>query len=159
MLQYVYGHDDTVAAFTAALIPHVGDRGFGPHIKTIGVADEDGRLIAGVVFHNYDPDAGIIEISGASISKRWLTRGTIARMYQYPFLYCGCQMIVQRTPAENEYLLRMLAAYDYTFIKIPRLFGRGRDGVLCTLTYEDWIDNKFNKRLKHYLGDARQEAA
>jgi len=157
-MQYVYGHDEAVANFTAALIPHVGDRGFGPHIKAMGVIDEDGKLIAGVVFHNYDPDAGIIEISGAALDKRWITRETIARIYQYPFLFCGCQMVIQRVPADSENVLRILAAYGYTFIKIPRLFGRERDGVLCTLTYEDWIDNKFNKRFRHYLPE-QQEAA
>jgi hypothetical protein len=43
---------------------------------------------------------------------------------------------------------------------MPRLFGRERDGVICMLTYEDWVNNRFNKRLKHHLaGDAIEEAA
>jgi hypothetical protein len=151
MLDYVYGQDEIVGDFVAAMIPHVGARGFGPAAKAIGVIDEDGKLIAGLVYHNYDPDAAIIEISGASVSRRWLTRGTIARMYQYPFVTCGCQMVYQRTPAENEYLLGMLAAYDYSFVTVPRMFGRGKDGVICTLTVEDWQANRFNKRLKHHV--------
>lgn len=160
MLRYVYGHDETVGNFVAALIPHVGGRGFGPGAKAIGVIDEDGKLLAGLVYTNYDPISATMEVNGASISKRWLTRGTIARMYQYPFVQCGCQMIFQRTPADNEYLLGMLAAYDYTFLKVPRMFGRERDGVLCTLTVEDWANNRFNKRLKHHLPEtALMEAA
>ena len=158
MLGYVYGHDETVAQFVAQLIPHCR-RGFGANAKAIGVIDEDGKLIAGLVYHNYDPEAGIIEVSGASTTARWLTRGTIARFYQYPFLQCGCQMVIQRTPADDTRLLRQLAAYDYTFIKIPRLFGRDRDGVVCCLTYEDWADNRFNKRFGHHLVDAHLEEA
>ena len=158
MLDYVYGHDEVVAQCVAQLIPHCR-RGFGSNAKAIGVIDEDGKLIAGLVYHNYDPEAGIIEVSGASTTARWLTRGTIARFYQYPFLQCGCQMVIQRTPADDTRLLRQLAAYDYSFIKIPRLFGRDRDGVVCCLTYEDWAGNRFNRRFGHHLVDANLEEA
>jgi hypothetical protein len=159
MLRYVYGQDELVAEAVAQLIPHVGARGFGYAAKAIGVIDEDGRLIGGLVYHNYDPQAGVIEISGAATSSRWLSRETIRRMYQYPFHTCGCQMLFQRTPADSVKLLGQLAAYDYTFIKVPRMFGRERDGVLCTLTYEDWCANRFNQRFKHHLVDAPQQEA
>lgn len=149
MLRYVYGHDDIVAEFVRKLIPHC-HRGFGK-CRTIGIINEDGVLIAGIVYNNYDPDAEVIELSGAAIDPRWLTRESIARMSRYPFLELGVQMVVQRTPMDNEPLLRQLAATNYTFIKVPRMFGRERDGVLCLLTYEDWVDNKFNKRFGHHL--------
>jgi hypothetical protein len=161
MLKYLYGYDEIVAKFVATLIPHCRG-GFDQNSKTIGVLDEDGRLIAGLVYHNYDPQSEIIELSGAATHPRWLTRGSIARMYQYPFHQCGCQMLVQRTPADNERLLGQLAAYDFHFINIPRMFGRGKDGVLCCLTYENWAANRFNKRLKHHIDQAialEQEAA
>ena len=157
MLDYVYGHDEIVSAFVASLIPHCR-RGFG-NAKTIGVIDHDGSLLAGIVYYNYDPDAAIIEIAGASRSPRWLTRETIARMYQYPFLQIGCQMIVQRTPADDERLLRQLAVYNYRFLAMPRLFGRERDGVICMRTIEDWMNNRFNARLKHHVVDEQVEEA
>ena len=90
-------------------------------------------------------------MSGAAINKRWLTRRVIAKMYQYPFLECGCQMMIQRTPADDVNLLGQLASYGYTLTSIPRLFGRDRDGVIATLTYEDWCANDMNKKLKHHL--------
>jgi RimJ/RimL family protein N-acetyltransferase len=146
-VKYLYGHDDLVADFVAALIPSCRERGFG-RAKAIGVMDNAGRLIAGIVYHNYDPDAELIEISGAALPKTyWLTRETLRRMYEYPFLQVGVQMIVQRNAADDEYLLGVLARYGYAFIRIPRMLGRDRDGVLCTLTYEDWIANKFNRGL------------
>jgi len=154
MLHYVYGYDDVVGKFVADMIPHVGAHGFGPAAKTIGIVNANGLLVAGIVYHNYDPGAGLIEISGAALpGQQWLTRETIRRQYQYPFHQCGCQMIVQRNPADNERLLRQLAAYDYMFIKVPRMFGRDKDGVLCLLTYEAWASNRFNKRFKHHLVD------
>lgn len=152
-LDYAYGHDAVICAFVAGLIPAVRPYGFPPTAKAIGVV-EGTDLIAGLVYHNYDPGAGIIEISGAALPGRaWLSRETIKRMYQYPFLELGCQMVVQRNAADDERLLGMLAAYDYSFIRIPRMLGRDKDGVLCCLTYEDWCNNRFNKRFGHHLTD------
>lgn len=150
-LRYIYDHPDVVAKFVAQMIPHVRT-GFSPGYTTIGMINQDGLLVAGLVYHNYDRDAQTCEISGAALpGVQWLTRETIAQFYGYPFLQLGCQMIYQRTPANNERLLGMLAAYDYSFIKIPRAFGRHADGVLCLLTYEAWASNRFNRRLKHHL--------
>jgi RimJ/RimL family protein N-acetyltransferase len=160
MLGYVYGHDAEIADFVAQLIPHCR-RGFGPNAKAMGILDRDGILIAGVVWHNWDPDAGIMEISGAALpGAPWIRRGTLARIYRYPFLELNCQMIVQRVRADNEALLGVLARYDYGFSKVPRLFGRDCDGIVCTLTIEDWANNRFNARFKHHLDDEPlQEAA
>ena len=147
MLDYIYGHDGIIAEFVASLIPHCR-RGFGPNAKAIGVIDAEGHLIAGLVYHNWDPDAGIIELSGAALpGKYWLTRRTLLRMYQYPFYQCGCQMVVQRTPADDVRLLGILAAYGFAFIDMPRLFGHERDGVICYLTREAWESNRFNRKL------------
>jgi hypothetical protein len=161
MLDYVYGHDEIVAGFVAAMIPAAQDRGFG-RCKAIGVVDGD-QLIAGLVYHNWNPEAGVIEMSAAAIpGRQWLTRETIRQMYQYPFLQIGCQMMLQLTPASDERLLRQLSALNYTFVRIPRLLGRDSDGVVCLLTREAWQDNKFNKRLGHHrdvLQLATREAA
>lgn len=152
MLRYIFDKPEIVANCVALLIPHCRARGFGK-CSAIGVIDEDGKLIGGLVYHNYDPEANVIEISGAATHPRWLTRETIRWMYVYPFHQLGVQMVVQRTPADDERLLRQLAAYDYMFIKVPRMFGRERDGVLCLLTYEDWCANRFNKRFRHHVRD------
>ena len=161
MCDYVYGHDKIVGYFVAGLIPHC-TRGFGDNIKTIGVINDEGSLIAGLVYHNYDPEAGVIEISGAALpGAHWLTRETIKRMYTYPFHQCGCQMVVQRTPSDNERLLYMLSRYGYTFVKVDRLFGRDRDCTICTLTREAWEGNRYNARLQHHLAPPiiQEEAA
>lgn len=147
MLDYVYGQDDIVAQFVAQLIPSCRERGFGK-CKAIGVI-ENGDLIAGLVYHNWDDGAGVIEMSGAALpGKFWLTSETLRRIYEYPFLQVGCQMVLMRVRAEDTRLLRILAAIGYMFVKVPRMLGRDKDGVICLLTIEDWISNKFNQRAR-----------
>ena len=124
-LRYVFDQPEIVANCAAMLIPAVRGRGFGK-CSAIGVIDEEGKLIAGIVYNNWNPDAGIIEMHAASIHPRWLTRETMKQMYQYPFHQLGVQMIVQQTPVEDERLLRQLAAGNYTFIHVPRMFGRDK---------------------------------
>ena len=146
MLHYVYGQDEIIADFVTRMIPHANGRGFGK-CKTIGVVNDDGHLIAGIVYHDYNPEAGVIMLAAAAIPKsRWLTRETIRRMYEYPFEQIGMQMIMQPTPADNEPLLRQLAALGFMFVSVPRMYGRERDGVLALLTREAWLTMKFIRR-------------
>ena len=160
MLDYVYGHNELVADFVASLIPACEGRGLPKASSAFGVIDEQGRLVAGMVYHHYDPASGVIEMTGAALpGQQWLSRETIRRMYTYPFLQLGCQMVLMRVSARDERLLRQLAALNYAFIRIPRLLGRDHDAVVCLLTYEDWINSKFQKRLRHYLDEPAQEAA
>jgi len=93
MLDYVYGHDQLIAQFVAQLIPSCRARGFNASALTaMGIIDGDGRLVAGMVYHNWDPEAGVLEMSGAALpGVQWLSRETIRRMYSYPFLQCDCQ--------------------------------------------------------------------
>jgi hypothetical protein len=159
MLDYVYGHDALIAEFVSGLIPELHGRSLARSSKAFGVVNKDGVLIAGMVYHNWDPEAGVIEMSGASIDPKWLTAETLKRMYQYPYLGLRCQMTFMRVAADNERLLRQLAAFNYAFIRTPRMLGRNKDAVLCQLTYEAWCENKICKRYKHHLEDLRASEA
>jgi len=155
MLDYVFGHDEVVAAFVAQLIPECRERGFGK-CRAIGVVDETG-LLGGLVYRNWCPEVGTIEISGAALpGTNWLSRRTIQIMYDYPFYQCGCQMVIKTTMADNEIVLRIMAAVGFSLHHIKRLGGRDRDGVVGTLTVEDWEASKYNVNRKR---DQLREAA
>lgn len=106
---------------------------------------EDGELIAGIVFHNWEPDAGVIEISGAGTSKRWLTRQTLRAMFSVPFEQWGCQCLVMRVDPDDAALTRMLTAYGFELFVIPRLRGRDKAEHVFVLTDDSWKANKFNR--------------
>lgn len=106
---------------------------------------EDGELIAGIVYHNWEPDAGIVEISGAGTSKRWLTRQTLRAMFAIPFEQWGCQCVLMRVDPDDHALTRMLKAYGFELYVIPRLRGRDKNEHVFILTDEAWRENKFNR--------------
>ena len=158
MLDYVFGHDEVVAAFVAQLIPECRERGFGK-CRAIGVVDETG-LLGGLVYRNWCPEVGTIEISGAALpGTNWLSRRTIQIMYDYPFYGVGCQMVIKTTMADNEIVLRIMAAVGFTLHKIKRLGGRDRDGVVGTLTVEDWETSKYNANRKRKVEQPTAKAA
>jgi hypothetical protein len=103
----------------------------------------DGELAAGLVYHNYDPDAGVIEISGASWIKGWLTRSVLKAMYGYPFRDCGCQAVVQRVADDDRAQHRMLKVWGAERYRIPRLRGFDRAENIYVTTRETWETNSF----------------
>lgn len=106
---------------------------------------ENGNLLAGMVYHNYDAGAGVIEISGAADSPRWLGRPVLKQMFEYPFKQLGCQAVVMRVDSNNARLGRMLPAYGFMKYEIPRLRGRDRSETIYVLHDDVWMTNKFNK--------------
>jgi hypothetical protein len=104
---------------------------------------DDGELAAGLVYHNFDPSAELIEISGAAWAKGWLTRAVLKIMYGYPFVDCGCQAVVQRVPDDDKAQHRMLKAFGAEHYRIPRLRGRDRAENIFVTTRETWEANKF----------------
>ena len=129
-----------IEEFVSLLIPGC-ERGFGSH-TSMGVV-RNGELIAGILYHNYSPESGVIEISGAATDSRWLTRQTLRAMFSYPFDEVGCQMVVARHSEHNARLRRMWRAVGSSEFVIPRLKGRNEAMVVTTLTddaWRKWID-------------------
>lgn len=116
-------------------------RTFG-ECRAIAILDDD-RLAAGLIYHNYDPDAHVIEISGAAWAKGWLTRSVLKAMYGYPFIDCGCQAVIQRVSDDDKAQHRMLKAYGAERYRIPRLRGENAAENIFLTTREAWAANKF----------------
>ena len=140
----VYGYDDAVARFVSDQIPFGGAGGFAP-CTAMGVANADDFLIGGFVFHNYEPEIGVIEVSFAGIERLWLTRPILYAAFSYVFNQLACQLACSRTPVRLRHACRIAGAYGFKQVTVPRLFGRDEDGIISTLTVEDWRVNGFHK--------------
>lgn len=135
--------DDRVAAWVGTQI--WGRPDAFENARAMGVLRKDGKPAAGLVFHNWDPEAGIIEISAAAVDRRWLTRRVATEAMAYAFGLCGCQMVLARYDERNTSARKIWAALGSTETRIPRLYGRDVAGILATLTDDAWGASKFNE--------------
>ncbi len=123
---------EQVAAFVAEQLGFA--RGFGEY-AALGFGDP---LVAGFVFHNWNPEAGTIEVSGASLRRNWATKDVVKAIFAYPFDQLGCQMVVARHSAGNARVRRIWKSLGADEFVIPRLRGRNEDEAIATLTVEAW---------------------
>jgi RimJ/RimL family protein N-acetyltransferase len=97
--------------WAATRIPELHGREFLDKHAGMGVEDSEGRVLGVVVFHNWDPDGGTMQVSAAADDARWLlARQAIAAMRHYVFIGCGCQKIWSITPSDNKRGLRLVRA-------------------------------------------------
>lgn len=107
---------------------------------------DGGEVVAAVVYNNWDPDAGVIEISAASKNRRWLTRPVLKALFEYPFIECQCQAVVLRVADDNTHMHRIAKAYGFEHYIIPRLRGRDANENVFVLSDDAWKSNRFNRK-------------
>ena len=142
-MRLLFGESETVAPFVARLIWGEGYE-FGPN-QAIGVLDKDGTLVAGMVYHQMHLQHGIIEMSGASLTKRWLNKEILHSIHAYPFSIPGVRVVVHHNGPHQTSLHRTLRAYGYQETLIPNLWDEGEPMHTWTLTRADWVTNKFER--------------
>lgn len=131
-----------VARWAADRIWSPEHRGFGP-CKAMAVVEGD-RILGVMVYHNWVPEHGIIELSGASDTPRWTCRrDVITEIFGYPFSFC--QMIVMQQDMTSP-ARRIWRRFGCDEVVIPRLRGRHADGSLMTLTDDQWKRHPMNLR-------------
>ena len=135
-----WGHDHFVAPWVATQIGL--DAPFG-ECRAGAVLDRRDNFAAGLVFHNYSPSAGVMEIAGAAIDPKWPQRGVLVAMFDYVFERAGCQMAVARTHPENLRALRIWRSLGAEEHLLPRMRGRDTPDVVSLLTEEAWRASKF----------------
>ena len=119
------------------------DRGFG-ECSAIGFV-KDGRIEAGVVYHNWQPESLVIEMSAASLHRGWLNKARLSAIFSYPFDQLKCRLVVARHSERNRTarrIWRSLGADEYV---IPELRGPSEAEVIATLSAETWRSGRFGR--------------
>lgn len=111
---------------------------------SMGVFSRD-QLVAGTLYHNWQPETGVIELTSASLEKRWLTRPVINAMFELPFQRLGCQMVVLRVREDNDNMQGIARSFGFDEYFIPRLGGRDKGEHIFTFTDDQWASSKFRK--------------
>ena len=106
----------------------------------------DGEDVIGIVaFHNYDAKAGVMELSAAAETPRWLTRRDLHAVFSCVFNQCGCPAAILRCAPEDLRMARIATAYGFKRYEIPRLRGRDESEIVYVLGDDQWRANGFHK--------------
>lgn len=129
-----WGYDHAVADWVAKRVDGC-ERGFGS-CRSLGVMDDEGNIRGGIVFHDYWPERGLIEVSAAGTHPAWFThdveRAAIAYMFDV------ARLGVARTGVRNTRVRRMWKHLGATETVIPFLWSADEDAAILTLSQEAW---------------------
>ena len=142
-----------LASWVSQRVPGA-ERGFSNFVSMSIWRD---KLIGAVLYHDWNPEAGTIQMSAAG-GDGWLTRPVLHAMHAYPFEGIECQLVVLQTAEDNATMRRIAKAYGYREFLIPRLMGRDRNAAVLTLTFEDWKLSRFHKGLPHEQAESPDPA-
>lgn len=137
-----WGHEDIALPYAARKLEQ--PRGFGPCTAAVAL-DARHRLSAVLVFHNYQPEAGVIEVSAVADDARWAQRGVLKEAFSYIYDQLGCQLAAARCDVSNKRVRRLWKAFGARECVIPRLRGRQMDEAILTLTDDAWRASRFSR--------------
>lgn len=98
----LYGADKDVAEWTALQFGQPKDY-FNP-CCAIGII-EGNKIIAGVIFNNQKKSGGnpyMLEMTVASIDRRWATRHNLRALFSYPFIQLGLERVNTQCDSTDE---------------------------------------------------------
>lgn len=141
----VYGQDEEVAKWVAhqlklPLYP------IGLY-RAIGIVVDNG-IAGGVVWHNYHEDSYkkplLIEVSLATVDRRWATRKHIAELFAYPFIHLGVKRVQATCSRKAKRVRKTLDRLGFKFEGIVReAWPQGGDAAHYSILKHEcfWIKN------------------
>lgn len=136
MKKVVFGQDERVAKFVA--------QGIGPYesfsnFVAFGV-EEDGELIGGVVFNNFNENSICGSIHG--VGKNWLTREFLWYMFHYPFEKAKVGRITVVVENNNEMSHNIVQRLGFTHEATLQKAGRFGDLHVYRMFREEckWLE-------------------
>jgi RimJ/RimL family protein N-acetyltransferase len=145
-IHVLYGHTEYVRGWVKARIEVMQGRDsvFGAS-TALGVMDK-GKLIAGVVFHNWQPGFRTIEISCAAESPRWAVRGIMSELLSYPFGQIGVNRVTCVTAHDNARTRRFLEGLGMTLEGVGVAAYGDKDAAFYRLLKSEWEAGRFHAR-------------
>jgi RimJ/RimL family protein N-acetyltransferase len=152
LTRLLYQHDAEVIDWVCQNIPHLAERipyfdkgaVLGPAVG-IGVLDDAGSLIAGVVFHGYDPFVKAMEVSCASTSRMWAKPDIVREILRYPFEQLQLVRVSAATPKRSTSPRRFLEGLGFKREGSLRKGFVDDAAIVYGLLAEDWAAHPINR--------------
>lgn len=143
-------HDPQLVKFigewVSEKITTTGQVGFNGKFNSLGVVHND-SLIAGVVYHDWNPAHRTICIQLVSDNPHWASRRTIEKLGNYPFVTLDCQRVTALINSDNKKALRLAEGVGFKREATLERAAGDKDIIILRLFQEEWKAGKF------YRGD------
>lgn len=116
---------------------------FGP-CGSMGIFKNQ-KLIAAIVFHGWQPEYGVIEISAAATNAAWLSKRIIRQIMAVCFDQHDCQQIVSRMATDNSRAIQIYEFLGFQKVLLPNMRGSGKHEWLMLLTKDQWATHRLNE--------------
>lgn len=145
MIHLVYGYDQNVALWVAK---RLGITNIGPS-TAIGIANGC-FIIGGALYNNYHTDnygRGLfIEMSFATLDKRWASRGRIAALLAYPFFQLRVGRVQLTIAKRDKSTRRFVERLGFKLEGIARKAHHNRtDSAVYSLLQHEWMVSPYGK--------------
>jgi len=135
-LTLVFDRDDDVAAWVAERLPiPFAPEEFGP-CTTIGMADRNGKLVAGCVYHRWRRFD--CEVTFASVTPRWTLPQNVTPLFHYPFVQRTCTRITLIIGANNRNAVQTNLRLGF---RVEGVHPRAYDGVNDAISLGMLVEN------------------
>jgi RimJ/RimL family protein N-acetyltransferase len=85
-----------------------------PSIATVGSSGGSGKLLGGVIFQDCTGPGGSISIHAAGFLPKWLNRGMLWHMFEFPFNTVGVKKVIGHVPVNNYNSTRLCLHVGFT---------------------------------------------
>jgi len=150
-VKLLYGHSSSVAQWVSKNIAHMQGAEFGP-LEAIGVIDDDGTLVAGVVFHDYQPAFKTIQVSVAASTPRWFNRRILKEILAYPFERLRVNLIWSSIVHDNARAIRFNKGIGFVQEGVARYRFGSKHAYVSSMTFKEY-------KKKYHPSAGRREAA
>lgn len=139
---------------------------FGQSIRNgafagLGVLNEDNVLVAGVIFNDYWPVFGTMQVHLAADTPKWATRNVVKEILGYAFLEAKVDKVWGCTPSHLKRVLRFNAGIGFTQEAILRhQYGHDRHCIVTSMMKKEYakfyIDPEGTKALFRHRQKVQQ---
>lgn len=137
-------NDPRVHAFVENGIMPFGEGIHDPQATNIGV-EQDGKVIGGIIYHNYAGSYGTVELSAYSTTRSWTTRQLIQFLFDYPFYQLGCRQVVARHSEHNTRSRRIWEVLGAIEVRLPQMRADDEDEIVSILTKQAWETSRIKR--------------
>jgi hypothetical protein len=102
------------------------------HVKT--------RMIAGIIYHDYQPEYDVIQMSMAAVSPMWAKKKIINRLLEYPFRQLKCYKVMIIIRSDNDKAIKTMK--NIGFIQeavLAHSYGKEMHAVILRMFKPDYI--------------------